>query len=371
MGKKKEKPALPGGKWRFWCRLQYVLLLLLCIGCWLFYQNYAFFVCMVCWLLLPGYARFAQQKTAQSMKVELSFSHQVTEQDSVQKLNIRVSNKSRYPAGNLYLLLHIDNGFYPNQESYTINLPVYGKGQVCAQWELDSSLCGMITAEIEKVYLMDMLNLRKKEVPLKASAQLYVMPGRQDIPFSMEQFQEISGEEEEMEIEKGDDPSILLDIRSYIPGDRMQRIHWKLTARQDEFMVKEYGQAVSKKMYLLVDLFATDTGYPLDFAIQIFYNLSLELLNAGEQFEVCWFNETVGEAEHELITSERMVSDTLWQIYQCRPYSLSKNVYESYKECINESGISICYLTLESVATNSGGDILHQFGRGVVLACLS
>ena len=38
---------------------------------------------------------------------------------------------------------------------------------------------------------------------------------------------------------KGDDPSEIFDIREYADGDKIQRIHWKLSSKTGDLMVKE------------------------------------------------------------------------------------------------------------------------------------
>mgnify|MGYP002771685395 CR=1 FL=1 len=44
--------------------------------------------------------------------------------------------------------------------------------------------------------------------------------------------------------QSGTDASHIRDIRDYQPGDRLSAIHWKLSARKEELLVKEYGQPI-------------------------------------------------------------------------------------------------------------------------------
>ena len=44
---------------------------------------------------------------------------------------------------------------------------------------------------------------------------------------------------------RSDDSTEVYQVREYRPGDRMTRIHWKLSARQDEIMVR-YGSRWKK-----------------------------------------------------------------------------------------------------------------------------
>jgi len=46
----------------------------------------------------------------------------------------------------------------------------------------------------------------------------------------------------------------VLDIRKYAYGDSLKRIHWKLTAKVGELMVKKYLHTSDKEIYLILDL---------------------------------------------------------------------------------------------------------------------
>lgn len=52
----------------------------------------------------------------------------------------------------------------------------------------------------------------------------------------------------------GDDPAEIFDMRKYHGGDSLNRIHWKLSARKDELLVKEFSFPVSKDNCILLEL---------------------------------------------------------------------------------------------------------------------
>lgn len=52
---------------------------------------------------------------------------------------------------------------------------------------------------------------------------------------------------------RSEDVAMLSDIRKYRIGDQMKRIHWKLTARQREIMVKNYEETSLPDLLLYVD----------------------------------------------------------------------------------------------------------------------
>ncbi|MDD3239598.1 MAG: DUF58 domain-containing protein [Lachnospira sp.] len=52
----------------------------------------------------------------------------------------------------------------------------------------------------------------------------------------------------------GDDSSEIFDVRAYHGGDFLNRIHWKLSAREDELMVKEFSLPISRSNCIVVEL---------------------------------------------------------------------------------------------------------------------
>lgn len=50
------------------------------------------------------------------------------------------------------------------------------------------------------------------------------------------------------------DSSNIKDIRKYVNGDSLKNIHWKLSAKSDTFMVKNYSSIVGKEVNILVNM---------------------------------------------------------------------------------------------------------------------
>ena len=52
----------------------------------------------------------------------------------------------------------------------------------------------------------------------------------------------------------GDDPSEVFGLREYIDGDKLNRIHWKLTSKKNKFIVKDYSLPVDVPSTVFLDL---------------------------------------------------------------------------------------------------------------------
>lgn len=51
-----------------------------------------------------------------------------------------------------------------------------------------------------------------------------------------------------------EDPSRVLGVRAYVPGDSPRRIHWSASARTGELVVKQYQPAIAREMLICLDL---------------------------------------------------------------------------------------------------------------------
>lgn len=140
------------------------------------------------------------------------------------------------------------------------------------RWEVERNLtsqfCGLLSCRILELRIYDFLGLfylRKRadtEKGARAFPSAYltipVFPRRHALP----QFAEILHQREETESleeryspnQGGDDPTEILEIRAFRDGDRLSRIHWKLSGKMDEPMVKQYGQPIANRPLILLEL---------------------------------------------------------------------------------------------------------------------
>lgn len=360
----------PGRGRRTWFRIQYIVWIMMAAIGYLFYQNYALFVCLFVLLVLPIYSYFSMKKLAKSLEVSLSFANTICEENSTQNLTVTTSNKSIFPAANVYYRLAVKNFYYANEECYELNLPLYALRHTEASLHIEAKHCGMLQASLQEFYICDMCNLFIMPVQLEEKAELFILPPKEEIEIDIEYIKEGAGEDEEMNVEKGDDPSILLDIRSYIPGDRMQRVHWKLTARQDELMVKEYGEAKSRDIHILLELYGKEVSpaFP-EAVIRVFYSLGLAFLATNNMFSVSWWDAALGEIVLMPVGKEDDLYEALWRMYVSRPYTQKGAALENYSYEYDRDKVNCFYLSLEEECTEAGAGILYRLEDGMVIAC--
>jgi uncharacterized protein (DUF58 family) len=91
--------------------------------------------------------------------------------------------------------------------------------------------------------------------------------------------------EAKSELKLFDDPSRLLGMREYQPGDNPRRIHWKASARSQSLQVKLYESTTDLKVdvFLAIDTFAERPPEDLELGISATASVARRLLEVGVQ----------------------------------------------------------------------------------------
>lgn len=98
--------------------------------------------------------------------------------------------------------------------------------------------------------------------------------------------------------QKGDDSSQVFEIRNYRPGDDIRRIHWRLSSKQDDLIVKEYSKPIDEDCVVMLETgigssSAEEKKSHADSLLSVFMKLSFELLGNEQAFSVLWYSENV------------------------------------------------------------------------------
>lgn len=110
---------------------------------------------------------------------------------------------------------------------------------------------GAYIAQIISAAFFDPLRIIRITRKLSAEATLIFLPRRLDYG---ELIAEAPGEDSAnpTPLKKGEREDFS-HVREYIRGDMMQLVHWKLTAKLDELMIKQYDEAAERRALILCD----------------------------------------------------------------------------------------------------------------------
>lgn len=151
-------------------------------------------------------------------------------------------------------LLTIGNSFYQTFDSQQLLLSVPPHGK--KQYEMTVTLTnlGRIVFAYKEFLIKDFLSIFTIRTDCNTERDLFVLPQPNALlPDALPDIYSGAAEFAESQ-RKGNDYSEISDIRTYMLGDRPRDIHWKLSARQPELMVKERVSLSGSEHVLLLEL---------------------------------------------------------------------------------------------------------------------
>ena len=223
------------------------------------------------------------------------------------------------------VLFRAENRFYPNTTTHRLTVPVMRRSDSFTI-PVESYDIGLVSVNIDKIILHDYLSLIRKEINVSLEASVPVLPKERnigDFPPAVPK----DGPDEFTESENiGNISSDVKEIREYRPGDRLQRIHWKLSAKLDDLFVKEMAHTSTLAIILIPELCESeihDTSESLLSCIKIMYEKK-------ERFEVCIYNDKACDYSFFTVTDEAGMLEAMTHFY-CQPlYEGRENALDTY-----------------------------------------
>ena len=276
----------------------YFILLIVSLLFYILYEGVFSFYLFSFMLLLPGFVQAVQtagryDKTGVTVKIE---------------------NPLRIPVPNCMIKISYYMRLDKKAEYFTVNTPLFPKNVQYLTVSVSSKHYGALKMRIESVRINDMLKLffRTKKFKNDTSPQLETMvtvfPDYTELENPVMNYSEMGLETDVYsKTKKGDDPSEIFDIHEYVEGDKISRIHWKLTAKQDKTMVKDYSLPVANSVLIAVDLDiplkngGADLPDCYDLIMECAASVSMRLLENQCPHRTVWFDPKMQTAEHEMI----------------------------------------------------------------------
>lgn len=299
-------------------------------------------------------------------------------------VEIHVENKSFLPVCGVRVVVEYENMSAGRTEHRIVREHVAGKGYIVIRVNARSEYSGCVRFCINKVRVGDYLHLfswpaRRTNRSLPYSeVKVDVLPDMVHIPVEVTaRTRNFLADSSEYETDRGgDDPSEVFQIREYRGGDRIRQIHWKMSARTDQLMVKEYSMPKGCKVLLLLD-----PAKPCENSVQadLFYEMaasvSISLLEAGCAHCAAWRDSDEGNIVKRSIQREEDVYEMLsllMAVHTCEQENDLESAYWfAYPQDVYSTVVSVDMqgnLLCNGIkAVQSGGEQLRKRLDGFLL----
>lgn len=240
--------------------------------------------------------------------------------NEIGRLSIQVKNKSLLPVAKVKLHIQFENKLTNELEEDEFSLSLNSRSKELVPLDLSSKYCGHIHVNVNKVQYYDFLDIFTKEIDVNSLSQLFILPKRYPMSVTVADSNVGLTDSFSHEINKrGNDGLEIFGIKEYSKEDNLKHVHWKLTSKFDELIVKELSEAVNYTFLVLLDLSVVDqtkknSPTVIDAMIDTFISISEALLEEGYEHSIAWYDKGSDFVQVEEVYSKDQLTFLLKRI---------------------------------------------------------
>lgn len=294
---------------------------------------------------------FSKRKISLEIKPTHPFTAQADEQKA--EFCTTIKNDSIFPVSAVTFEVEFQDMSDEGTIKRKIKTPVAAKEKRNIHTVVTTSHSALIECRIKKVRAYDAFGIIHFKIKnIKDKTKLLITPAiAEESYIQSNRNAYIIDSDKYSETQKGDDSSQVFEVRNYVPGDDIRRIHWRLSSKQDELIVKEYSKPIDEDCIVMLESgIGSNDGEKrksaADGILSVFMRLALELLENEQSFLIYWystraksmvsfevktFDDVAPIIEKFLSESyERKNNITLYMSEEHQPMFLDKQVYYLY-----------------------------------------
>ncbi len=179
-------------------------------------------------------------------------------------VTLQIQRKNRIPMGMIQINGTVKNVLFQSEQELHVMLQPSEKQKQEFTHFSDMENCGRVTISLAEAECMDLLGLFSKKLLLGASVETLIYPAQMKLQAETVRRPEstTTGELYDQN-RKGTDVSEVAGIRDYEPGDSLGSIHWKLSGKLDNLVVREFGYPSNYQVLILYDIVEEADGQPV------------------------------------------------------------------------------------------------------------
>ncbi len=269
------------------------------------------------------------------LKAELLSEVHVAKKGEAIPVTVRLDNSSIFPMSGIKIYLTCRNVYSARTHRKKFLVSVDARTKANVTLNLYSEYAGNLEISLRSVRVFDYLRLFSLEKKKKDVLAAAVLPEYHELPEHLFSALHtgIADSEYYSAVRSGDDPSEVFSIREYREGDRIQRIHWKLSRKQDQLMIKEFSEPLGCSTLLFVDLCVPKGRNRLlwmDALTECALSLSYSMLLSGRLHYFAWYEEKDKICRRIRVSEEKDLFEAMDGLLRARPYASGTDALGAY-----------------------------------------
>ncbi|MCD8018380.1 MAG: DUF58 domain-containing protein, partial [Clostridiales bacterium] len=240
-----------------------------------------FFCAVIYYLLLPGNLPCQLKIPAEGWKNKTMTGY------------LQIEHTRRIPIFYGKAACRIRNLLTEEEIPFTITIAMMGKGHGLAPFAICSETMGILEVSISKIQVYGLFGTFSKTDRPYLTQEIMILPDTKEIHMDLKNpaYYPTEGENV-LPSRKGYDTSLYQGVRPYEEGDSLKHIHWKMTGKTEEYMVKELGQpAAPVPVIFLETVLADKSAVAVDALLERYISFSQFLVEKGMTHFLCWKDE--------------------------------------------------------------------------------
>ena len=257
--------------------------------------------------------------------------------DKGQKARIQIvmKNTGLFPVGKVFVRLRIKNVLKGDEQRIWHMIPGVRRAKSIHEifWEAEDS--GAFEVRLEKIRIQGIFGFMFITRKSKAFAFFSVLPQIHsmgiEVKSSTKNFQ---GDADVFdEFRSGSDPTETFEIREYREKDKLQNIHWKLSARVDDLMVIENSLPKPCSIILMIDTRAQGKlKAEADMFLEVLASISFRLMDLKTPHFVTWLSRETADVRRIRVDNEESYYLFLTHFLCDIDTQSKRNIREAYRE---------------------------------------
>lgn len=222
-------------------------------------------------------------------------------------VKIIVTNRSRFPLRRAKVRIAVKDTLSGCVERSWMKIPAVFWGEQSFVRNMLPPGTGNYEVTLETIRAYDPMGLLFGDIPLQSTKSVLVMPQLYEVPVCLTGAVKMFYSEADVydQHSPGPDRTELFRVREYQKGDRLQSVHWKLTAKQDELMVKDGSQPLSCPIVLALKAVpGKKKRQQIVSYLETAASLSYSLVEAKCPHYVVWYDENEKDIQRIRVDDE-------------------------------------------------------------------
>lgn len=287
------------------------------------------------------------------------------------EVTLYMENDDLFPIFLCTAVISVENQLTGTKKNIEKKLALFTRQKKSYTFQLVEESCGCVQIRLTDLYISDPLNLFKKNIKdnVQTGTEHFVLPQITELSMRKDELDRYDMESYRYsQSRKGDDPSEMFGIKNYMPGDNIKAIHWKLSGKMDEPVIREFGLPIENKVLIIADkgMHKEEVLTPeaITEVTETYLSVLYTLAKQGLQHDAGWYNYSQHEFECRKIS-------TAEDVYTLMPYLLSSpfridelSGAEHYIEAdIEKNYASYIYITANRNEETLGIERLRNYGE--------